>query len=240
MQSLSTSFLRSAQSKLSESEHNAAFSHSVCHFMAHALPHALQLKLHRSRDIPRYPRYQIMNQAGAILNAAEFPSVSTDEIIKWYKTMVTLNHMDQILFDSQRQGRISFYMTNYGEEATHVGSAAAISQDDIIYAQYREAGVLLYRGFKLEQFMNQVYSNEFDLGKGRQMPVHYGSRALNFHTISSPLATQIPQGSVPTSALKAPHASQLRVLPMLSVTLASVLSAISARARRARATHTLL
>ena len=42
-------------------------------------------------------------------------------------------------------------MTNYGEEATHVGSAAALSLDDIIYAQYREAGVLLYRGFKIEQ-----------------------------------------------------------------------------------------
>ena len=29
-------------------------------------------------------------------------------------------------------------------------------------------------------------------GKGRQMPIHYGSRELNFHTISSPLATQLP------------------------------------------------
>jgi hypothetical protein len=39
----------------------------------------------------------------------------------------------------------------------------------------------------------QCFSNVDDLGKGRQMPVHYGSRALNFHTISSPLGTQIPQ-----------------------------------------------
>jgi 2-oxoisovalerate dehydrogenase E1 component alpha subunit len=30
---------------------------------------------------------------------------------------------------------------------------------------------------------------------GRQMPVHYGSKKLNFHTISSPLGTQIPQAS---------------------------------------------
>jgi hypothetical protein len=27
------------------------------------------------------------------------------------------------------------------------------------------------------------------------MPVHYGSKALNFQTISSPLATQIPQAA---------------------------------------------
>jgi 2-oxoisovalerate dehydrogenase E1 component alpha subunit len=30
-------------------------------------------------------------------------------------------------------------------------------------------------------------------GKGRQMPVHYGSNKLNFVTISSPLSTQMPQ-----------------------------------------------
>jgi hypothetical protein len=44
-------------------------------------------------------------------------------------------------------------MTNYGEEATHIGSAAAINNDDVVYAQYREAGVLMYRGFTLDQVL---------------------------------------------------------------------------------------
>ena len=35
--------------------------------------------------------------------------------------------MDSIFYDAQRQGRISFYMTSYGEEAIHIGSAAALS-----------------------------------------------------------------------------------------------------------------
>ena len=55
-------------------------------------------------------------------------------------------------------------------------------------------GVLMYRGFSLAQFCDQCYSNSGDGGKGRQMPVHYGSNHLNFATISSPLATQMPQG----------------------------------------------
>ena len=54
--------------------------------------------------------------------------------------MTLLNTMDRILYESQRQGRISFYMTNYGEEATHVGSAAALNPRDLVYGQYREAG----------------------------------------------------------------------------------------------------
>lgn len=41
-----------------------------------------------------------------------------------YRDMVTLNTMDDILYNAQRQGRVSFYMTNYGEEAVQIGSAA--------------------------------------------------------------------------------------------------------------------
>merc|ERR1719422_285892 len=109
--------------------------------------------------------------------------------------MTLLNTMDKILYESQRQGRISFYMTNYGEEGVQIASAAALDPKDLIYAQYRETGVLLYRGFTLDQFMNQCYGNMEDVGKGRQMPVHYGSTDLRFVTISSPLATQLPQAA---------------------------------------------
>ncbi len=53
----------------------------------------------------------------------------------------------------------------------------------------------MYRGLPLEDFMNQCYGNTEDLGKGRQMPVHYGSAKYRFVTISSPLGTQMPQGN---------------------------------------------
>ena len=74
-----------------------------------------------------------------------------------------------------------------------MGSASALQPQDYIFAQYREAGLLMWRGFTLDQFCNQCFSNDLDLGKGRQMPVHYGCRALNYQTISSPLGTQITQ-----------------------------------------------
>lgn len=101
--------------------------------------------------------------------------------------------MDTILHNAQRQGRISFYMTHHGEEGLLIGSASALSPKDFVFAQYREAGVLMWRGFTLDQFCNQCFSNELDLGKGKQMPVHYGSRALNYQTVSSPLGTQLTQ-----------------------------------------------
>ena len=52
----------------------------------------------------------------------------------------------------------------------------------------------MYRGFSLDQFCHQCFSNSEDLGRGKQMPIHYGSQEFAFATISSPLATQMPQG----------------------------------------------
>ena len=52
----------------------------------------------------------------------------------------------------------------------------------------------MWRGFTLDQVMDQCFSNRHDPAHGRQMPVHYGSKDLNFQFISSPLATQMPQG----------------------------------------------
>lgn len=110
--------------------------------------------------------------------------------------------MDNIFYDAQRQGRISFYMTSYGEEAIHIGSSAALSGRDMVFAQYREQGILMWRGFSLMQFADQCFSNAGDPGKGRQMPVHYGSSELNYQTISSPLGTQLPQATGAAYAMK--------------------------------------
>lgn len=148
------------------------------------------------------PVYRVMNREGFVIDDSQDPHLGQELTTKIYKGMTLLNTMDRILYESQRQGRISFYMTNYGEEGTHFGSAAALQDDDLVYGQYREAGVLMYRGFKLEQFMSQCYGNTKDLGKGRQMPVHYGTKDLNFVTISSPLATQMPQAVGSAYALK--------------------------------------
>jgi len=148
------------------------------------------------------PIYRVMDRNGVVFDESHDPRLSKEELIKWYKSMTLLNTMDKILYESQRQGRISFYMTNYGEEATHIGSAAALNPKDLVYGQYREAGVLVYRGFPLDQFMNQCYGNSADEGKGKQMPVHYGSNDKSFVTISSPLATQMPQAAGSAYAFK--------------------------------------
>ena len=46
-----------------------------------------------------------------------------------FRTMVRLNVMDHMYYASQRQGRITFYMTNFGEEANQIGSASALESE---------------------------------------------------------------------------------------------------------------
>lgn len=86
------------------------------------------------------PVYRVMDRDGIVLAPDQDPGLSQEVITKMYKMMTLLNLMDRVLYESQRQGRISFYMTNYGEEAIHGGSAAALESDDLVFGQYREAG----------------------------------------------------------------------------------------------------
>lgn len=79
-------------------------------------------------------------------------------------------------------------MSSEGELGSVVGSAAALKPEDLVYTQYREQGAHIWRGFTLDNVFNQCIGTVYDAAKGRQMPVHYGSKALNNVTVSSPLS----------------------------------------------------
>jgi 2-oxoisovalerate dehydrogenase E1 component alpha subunit len=60
-----------------------------------------------------------------------------------------------------------------------VGSASALDPKDVVFAQYRETGLFIQRGFTFELCMSQLFANTKDAGRGRNMPVHYGSAKHN-------------------------------------------------------------
>ena len=149
------------------------------------------------------PTYRIIDHEGVIVDKSRSPpAITDDEVLKMYKDMVTVSIMDLIMFDAQRQGKISFYMVSAGEEGITVGSSSSLKPTDPVFAQYREHGVYLNRGTTLDDFIAQCFSTKDDTGKGRSMPVHYGSTKYHVHTISSTLATQIPQASGAAYAVK--------------------------------------
>ncbi len=134
---------------------------------------------------------QILGLDGSYDEKAE-PKLSEKELKKLYRHMVLTRMLDTRAMALQRQGRIGFFVPSQGEEAVQVGSGFALEPEDWIVPAYREQGVALLRGFPLKTLMSQLYGNKEDLLKGRQMPNHFGNRAINFVTPSSPVGTQIP------------------------------------------------
>lgn len=104
------------------------------------------------------PTYRLMDGNGNLLPGVqeEDLQLQKEEAVKMIRNMLLLPALDVILYNAQRQGRISFMMTSHGEEAAVIGSASALDPKDEVFAQYREMGVLLYRGYNLNQVMSQV------------------------------------------------------------------------------------
>ncbi|KAI0726248.1 branched-chain alpha-keto acid dehydrogenase E1-alpha subunit [Fomitopsis betulina] len=150
------------------------------------------------------PTYRVLDSNGQPIEGASVPEeVDREMARRMYEHMVQLPIIDNLMYNVQRQGKLAFYMTHYGEEATLIGSAAAIANDDEVLGQYRELGVIMWRGFTLADMMNSCFGNcEDPCSRGKQMPMHFGSRKYHFHQISSPLATQIPQAAGVGFALK--------------------------------------
>jgi TPP-dependent pyruvate/acetoin dehydrogenase alpha subunit len=82
-------------------------------------------------------------------------------------------------------------VTSFGEEATQIGTAAALRDSDWVFPSYRQYGVAMYRGVPLTQMVSHLFGNTRDTAKGRQMPAHYTFKQYRFVSISSVIGTQI-------------------------------------------------
>jgi pyruvate dehydrogenase E1 component alpha subunit len=134
--------------------------------------------------------------------ASNPPAIADAVLVKGYKTMLLTRYFDERMITLQRQGIISFALSSRGEEACAVASAAALEPGDWMYPQYREAGIMFWRGETIQQFVHHMFCDGKDIILGRQMPNHFGSRELNVVTTSSPLGTKIPQAAGSAYAMK--------------------------------------
>jgi pyruvate dehydrogenase E1 component alpha subunit len=130
--------------------------------------------------------------------------LAVSEKLRIYRAMVQLRAMEERMLSLQRQGRIGFYGSAYGQEAATLASAAALRAEDWIFPGLREASAMLLRGYPLVPWLAQLFGNQGDPTKGRQMPSHQGARSVNQASWSSVIGTQLPQ------AVGAAYAAKLR------------------------------
>jgi 2-oxoisovalerate dehydrogenase E1 component alpha subunit len=130
--------------------------------------------------------------------------LSDDELLAGLRDMMTLRSFDARMQMAQRQGKTSFYMQHMGEEAISCAFRKALLPGDMNFPTYRQAGLLIAGGYPLVEMMCQIYSNERDPLKGRQLPVLYSAKDHGFFSISGNLTTQYIQavGWAMASAIK--------------------------------------
>ena len=139
--------------------------------------------------------------------------VSDEDALAMLRSMVRQRAIDDRMLGLQRQGRIGFYGPATGQEAATIAPAQALELRDWIHPALREGGMALHRGYPLWTYLSQCLGNRDDTStKGRQMPCHYGSRQHNFVTLSSVMATQMPQAMGTAYAMALEHEAPDRPL----------------------------
>ncbi len=151
---------------------------------------------------------EVFGESGA-KGSHDPPPLTAEQLLELYRVMSLTRQLDERAMKLQRQGKIGFYVPALGQEASHIGSAAALTADDWVFPSYRDPGIALLRGAALVELMHQCYGNAADNTHGRQMPVHYSFKKIHFVSISSPIGTQIIQAVGVAMAMKAQQQPQV-------------------------------
>jgi 2-oxoisovalerate dehydrogenase E1 component alpha subunit len=154
------------------------------------------------RDLA-YSIIRVLNREGEAVGPWA-GALGQEELLDGLRHMMTLRAFDARMLMAQRQGKTSFYMQHMGEEAVSCAFRKALAPGDMNFPTYRQAGLLIAGGYPMLKMMSQIYSNELDPLKGRQLPIMYASREHGFFSISGNLGTQFVQavGWAMASAMK--------------------------------------
>lgn len=77
----------------------------------------------------------------------------TDKLVDMFRHMTITRVFDTKAINLQRTGKLGTYASCLGHEATHVGIAAAMQENDVLAPSYREYGSMLYRGVSMEEIL---------------------------------------------------------------------------------------
>lgn len=135
---------------------------------------------------------RVLDDEGAAIGPWD-PQLPPDTLRAGLREMLLTRVFDDRMQRTQRQGRISFYVRSWGEEAVSVAAAHALRTGDMLFPSYRNQGLFIGRGTPVLDLMCQLLSNTRDMCKGRQLPVMYHDATRRLFSISGNLATQYPQ-----------------------------------------------
>lgn len=152
-------------------------------------------------DDPDVGLFTVLRDDGSADPATD-PKIPSSVLLSAYRHMRRLRLLDARMILLQRQGRVGFYGACTGQEAVPIATGLVARESDWVFPALREQSVMLVRGFPLHTFIAQVFGNDGDVQKGRQMPSHQAGKSVKQVSWSSCIGPQIPQAVGAAWAMK--------------------------------------